>query len=84
MKYQIYTERQFVQSFESEILESAVQKKIDHFKRCGMDVKVQRYYTLYYMVSLISGKVKRDSHKVARIKILDRIYTLKNRCFTIY
>lgn len=84
MPYQIYTERQYVKSFESEIMESAVQKKLKQFERCGMKVDVQRYFTLYYMVSLVSGKVKRDLHKVARIKIGDTIYTLKNRCFTIY
>lgn len=81
-EYKIYTERQFVKSFESEIMESAVQKKIAHFARCGINIDVQRYYTLYYMVSLVSGKVKRDVLKTARIKINGTIYTLKNRCFT--
>lgn len=81
-EYKVYTERQFVNRFESDLMEQAVQKKIDHFSRCGLDVKVQRYFTLYYMVSLVSGKVKRDEMKTARLKIGDTIYTLKNRCFT--
>lgn len=82
MAYQIYTEREFVKRFESELMEQAVQKKVNQFARCGLDVSVQRYFTLYYMVSLVSGKVKRDVMKTARIKINGTIYTLKNRCFT--
>ena len=78
----IYTERQFIKSFESDIMETAVSKKIEHFKRCGLTVNVQRYYTLYYIVSTLTGKVKRDSMKTARVKINGTIYTLKNRCFT--